>query len=656
MNRFRILQVVTNLGCGGAERMVVNLMTHLDPRRFEVAAISLAEPGGWALEQVLAKANIRVWHLGKKAGFAPEVFSGIRNLVRQFRPHVVHSHMCLHYVFPALMCQRSLSFVDTVHLPGENQYRRSIRWINQSAFRLGVLPIAVSSRTADWVKDVYGVQECAVIRNGIPIKDYALPGTPRQAWRKEHGFKEDDVLFVCAARFDKQKNHQMLLEAFARGPGRESFAYLLLAGEGELKHDLEAQVQRLGLQEKVRFLGRLPSVSDALGAADIFVLASENEGNPLALMEAMAAGLPVVATAVGGVPELVENQNNGLLVKLGDREGMSAAMLELLTNAAMRKAMAGRAAENAARHFTASRMGHEYMELYGRILARQTPHTVGLRTRKPVVWKRSGVRVAEQFFDGASTVPVGADIIRYHQQSGPLAGFACTPFHTRVIDLQQSPEEILAAMEPDNRKSIRRSEKKDPLVYCCSDDGNSALLREVCDLHDNFAVLKAQPRINRARLSALSQAGLLDISLMRDTAGNPLVWRIYYRDNHRARNLHNGSLHRAVSDSAQRNLIGRAHRYAVWKDILRFKEAGLQSYDFGGWYIGTDDSEKLKINLFKKEFGGSIETGMNCVRGATLRARLILAFLDLRERMLLRRRSNSLISKPENAVKPAILS
>jgi hypothetical protein len=257
-----------------------------------------------------------------------------------------------------------------------------------------------------------------------------------------------------------------------------------------------------------------------------------------------------------------------------------------------------------------------------------------------IVWVKCAVRIADCFFDEAP-VTVRADIIRCHQQSRPLTGWDCTLFHTRLIDLRQSPDQILAAMEPDNRRSILRSAKKDSLAHCWLGDRNTSLLQGVFRLQDRSSALKGQPRTNRTRLTAMWQARSLDISVMRDGSGKPLVWRIYYRGTRRARNLYNGSLHRAVHDSAQRSLIGRAHRYLVWMDILRFKNAGLDTYDFGGWYTGNNDIDKSKINLFKKEFGGTIEESFNCVRGITLRGKLILALSAVRERWTLRERSGA---------------
>jgi glycosyltransferase involved in cell wall biosynthesis len=373
MSRIRLLQVIPSFGCGGAERMVVNLMTHLDRERFEVAAISLAGPEGSALEQKLAENKVRVAYLGKRAGFDMRMPHRIRNVVRKFRPHVVHSHLCLHYVFPSLIGCRDLSHISTVHLPADGLHKWLMRPLAQLAFRQGVIPIAVSREVALWLRHLQVVRDCLVIPNGIPISDYQHPSVSRQVWRKEQGFSKTDVLCVCVARLEKQKNQAMLLSAFARGFRADGRAHLLLVGDGACRQDLEQQVRDLRLRSKVHFLGQRSDVPELLGAADIFILPSENEGNPLSLMEAMAAGLPVIATAVGGVPELIEDHRSGLLVTPGDADGMAVAILRLLQDAEKRRTMAASAAQRAMQAFSASRMAQGYMELYERILPQQMP-------------------------------------------------------------------------------------------------------------------------------------------------------------------------------------------------------------------------------------------------------------------------------------------
>jgi glycosyltransferase involved in cell wall biosynthesis len=375
VKRMRIMQVTANLGQGGGQRMMYNLTAQLRSRGFEVAAVSLYGPQGWQLEERLAKEKIPVWYLGKRRGTDLRMPSRIRDAVRFFRPDIVHTHLCLHYVFPSLSGRRPLGHVHSDHSTLEYDRRskhwRVMRWLHRLAYRSGVVPIAVSREIAEKLARFYGVPDCRVIPNGIPTADYCRSDTMRYTLRSELGFQKDDVLFVCVARLAYLKNHAMLLEAFSRGLSASQRAHLLLAGEGELMQPLETKVRELRLLGKVHFLGLRGDVRGVLSAADVFVLASRSEGHPLALMEAMAAGLPCVGTDVGGVPELIEDQVTGVLVKAGDCHGMAAAMVRLLDNPTERLTMAQAAKQRAQEHFSSARMTDAYVQVYEQIIAKQ---------------------------------------------------------------------------------------------------------------------------------------------------------------------------------------------------------------------------------------------------------------------------------------------
>jgi glycosyltransferase involved in cell wall biosynthesis len=386
MKKIRLLQVAPTLRCGGAERMVVNLMTHLDRRRYQVGAIILGRPEGGALERRLSDEGFQLWYLGKDAAFDLKVPFRIRNIVRQFRPHVVHSHLCLHYVFPALAGYAAARHVETVHLPGDTKHSQVMLPLTRLALRRGVIPVGVSGEVAHWVKRVCGVEDCLVIPNGIPVADYQRLVASRKLCRFEQGLRDDDVAFVCVARLEKQKNHAMLLEAFARALPAEPRAHLWLVGDGGCRNALELRAAELRLDGRVRFLGQRSDVPRILGAADTFVLASHNEGNPLALMEAMAAGLPVVATSVGGVPELVVDQRSGLLTAPGDCDGLASAMRRLFRDAELRRMMAACSVERAVHAFSAFRMAEAYMNLYKHVVSDD-----------PAMVARRGMAVASPF-------------------------------------------------------------------------------------------------------------------------------------------------------------------------------------------------------------------------------------------------------------------
>jgi glycosyltransferase involved in cell wall biosynthesis len=257
--------------------------------------------------------------------------------------------------------------VHTVHNIAEREIEPRARWLQRLVYRQGVIPVAVAREVAASLERMYGIGSCRVVWNCIPIDLYASPQTTRAAWRAKLGFPEEDILFVCVARFAPQKNHALLINAFAKGPASDPRAHLVLAGEGVLRAELQVRVNQLGLTSRVHFLGLRTDIPDVLGASDVFVLSSAYEGNPLSVIEAMAAGLPVVSTSVGGVPELLENGKEGFIVQPGNAEQLSDAMMTLLKDGHLRGAMGAAAATRAKEKFDVSAMIRAYEELYNEI-------------------------------------------------------------------------------------------------------------------------------------------------------------------------------------------------------------------------------------------------------------------------------------------------
>jgi glycosyltransferase involved in cell wall biosynthesis len=366
-----VLHILPNFDSGGAERMAVNLMRTLSRDRFEVGAISLFDPAGTELEEVLAQSGIPVWYLGKRRGLDPRMFARIARVLRRFRPHVVHTHRyVLRYALPPVLGCRIPATVHTVHNLAEKEVDRPGQWVHRVAFKCGVTPVAIAEEVYDSLQGLYGVGGLPLIPNGIPMEPYRRPSVAREAWRELEGFSSEDVLFVCVARLSHQKNPVLLLESFARGPASDPGSRLLFVGEGEFRSELEKRVKAMGLQEKVHLLGVRPDVPEILNAADVFVLASDWEGNPLSVMEAMAAGTPVISTAVGGVPELIEDSRSGLLVPKGDAEALSRAMSYLLETPEAREVLGKASVERAVELFDARVMTRAYEELYESVLAK----------------------------------------------------------------------------------------------------------------------------------------------------------------------------------------------------------------------------------------------------------------------------------------------
>jgi glycosyltransferase involved in cell wall biosynthesis len=362
MKRLRIVQVIPSLGLGGAEQMAGHLMAGL-AETHEVIGATLYAATGNSIEQKLSRAGVRLVHLNKRPGFDLRMYRALARLFREVRPDVVHTHLgVLRYVFPASMRCRIPVVLHTIHNMAEYETDRIGRLVQWFAFRRAVVPVAISKEVATSMERVYGLACRALVPNCIPVEEYHAGGVDRACLRARQGFHPDDVIFTCVARLVPQKNPMMLIRAFEALQNPR--AQLVMIGDGELRAKLIQYVKSRGLGPCVHLPGKLPNIPEWLAVSDAFVLSSDWEGNPLAVMEAMAAGLPVVCTAVGGVPELVESGREGLLVPPGDEMAFTAALRYILTDNRTRTAMGLASRARAMAEFDLSRMVGQYSNLY----------------------------------------------------------------------------------------------------------------------------------------------------------------------------------------------------------------------------------------------------------------------------------------------------
>jgi glycosyltransferase involved in cell wall biosynthesis len=371
-----LFQIITSLVLAGAERLVVHLLEYIDRERFAPVCICLANPVGSHLEARVQQLGIPLYFLGIGDKMRLKVLSRLDALFRQYRPAVVHTHLgALNYAYPLMIRYRTPARVYTVHSLAEKDIGlRTSPMVRALAFRYrigGVVPVAIAEEVRVSIQKVYGYTNPPLIPNGIPTDEYAPNPDTRAQWRQAHGIEPHATVVTHIGRFAVQKNHALLVEAFAQVHS-DAPLYLLLVGAGELEDAVREQVAGLGLQGRVRFLGVRADVADILRASDVFVLSSRWEGNPLSVMEAMAAGLPVVSTAVGGVPEPVRAGVTGLLVPAGDACSLAEAIAQLGCDPARRAAMGNAARQTARERFDVRVMSLAYATLYQQLLCSST--------------------------------------------------------------------------------------------------------------------------------------------------------------------------------------------------------------------------------------------------------------------------------------------
>jgi glycosyltransferase involved in cell wall biosynthesis len=370
-----VLQVIPAFTVGGAEWMAAHLAAHLPANQFRRGVVSLHGARGSPIEEYLARYEVPIYYLNKRRGFDPTTWLRLYRLLRTLKPAIVNTHQTVgRYVYPACWAARQRWIVHTVHSVAYGEidsrfWRRFQGW----AYRRGVLPVSIAQEVTRTFIEEYGRAPAAEIPNAIPTDRYTPDPVRRAAWRSQHEVPADALMFTCVAGLRPQKNHRLLIQAFAHASSQLADALLLLVGPPDrldpaYAESLQRLAQELGLGQRVRFLGSRSDVPDILRASDVFVLSSDYEGNPLSVLEAMAAGLPVVSTAVGGVPELVQHGATGLLVPAGDARALAEAITQLGRDADQRAAMGHAARQTALERFDVRVMSHAYAKFYLELL------------------------------------------------------------------------------------------------------------------------------------------------------------------------------------------------------------------------------------------------------------------------------------------------
>jgi len=380
----RIVELIPSVDVGGAERLVALLARELGRSGHTVTVVSLYPATGSWIEGELVGAGVAVRFLGKRPGPDPRVVPRLARALDDMSPEVIHTHLhTLPYALLARAASRSVaacSIAHTLHNVAEHESPWYGRLLHGAAFRSGVEPVAIGAAVADSVRQVYGVTPRHTIPNGIPLAECrAAPGA-RERVRASLALPPSAPVFLAVGRLSPQKDHATLVDAFAAPALRALDARLVVAGEGPLRAALEQRVEAHGLGGRVRFLGLRADVPDLLAAADVFVLPSRWEGNPLVVMEAMAAGRPVIATAVGCVPELVSDAV-GRRVPAGDAAAMAAAMRDLAVDRPLREGLGAAAQAVAQARFDIATMAHAYGALFATLGSPGTtsPNMGGIR-------------------------------------------------------------------------------------------------------------------------------------------------------------------------------------------------------------------------------------------------------------------------------------
>jgi glycosyltransferase involved in cell wall biosynthesis len=361
--RPRVLQVALSLNPGGTERLVVELASRLH-EHLPMAVCCLDEAGTWAPE--LETRGIRVTALGRRPGFHPSLGLALAAQARAHRADILHAHHYSPFVYSALarLRQPGLRVVFTEHGRLTDRGPSPKRRLANRLLRFGASAVFSVSEDVKrhLVAEGFRREQVGVIYNGIDVGP-AATSESRERIRRRLGVADHICVVGTIARLDPVKDLSALIDGAAAALS-DTPLHVVIVGDGPLRPALEQQAQARGIATSVTFLGHRDDARDWLAGCDVYANVSVSEGFSLTILEAMAAGLPVIATRVGGTPELVDD-TSGQLVDARDVSGIARAIRALAQAPARRTALGAAGRGRVESRFTLDRMVNEYRDVFG---------------------------------------------------------------------------------------------------------------------------------------------------------------------------------------------------------------------------------------------------------------------------------------------------
>jgi glycosyltransferase involved in cell wall biosynthesis len=382
--RIRVMSIISRMNIGGATVHVVLLNAGLGSVGYDCLLVTGSESASeGSLRDLADSSHLRlaaIPQLGREISPRSDLLTLLKlyRLMRRERPHVVHTHMAK-AGFVGRMAARLAGVPVVLHTFHGHVFHsyfsaaktRVFLLIERLGARLSTRIIAISPRLREEIAN-YGVtkkERIEVIPLGLDLEAFASQPRATGDFRRTLGLPAEAKLVGAVGRLVPIKNIPLLLEAAALAREQDPEIRVVLVGDGELREELEARVEALGLADAVVFAGWRRDLARVYADLDVVVISSDNEGTPASLIEAMATGCPVVATRVGGVPDLVADGETGRLVPSGDREALAGALLALFQEPERTAQMADLARRRVLERHQAKRLVADVDRLYRELLA-----------------------------------------------------------------------------------------------------------------------------------------------------------------------------------------------------------------------------------------------------------------------------------------------
>ncbi|MCK5215603.1 MAG: glycosyltransferase [Candidatus Omnitrophica bacterium] len=365
--KIKIMHITHSLDVGGLEQLVLNLSRQMDSSKFDVNVCALTEQVGLADE--FEKAGVEVFTRPKRAGIDWRLCDKLKKLFIEQNIDIVHSHNVGAWIYASVAAL--LARKKTIHTEHSNVFRdqpkrimieKMLSWFTDKI-------ICDSNKVRDFLIDKQGIaaNKTQVIFNGIDL-DYYGQTHDLNKIKEKLNINDADFVIGCVARLAPVKGHDSMLTAFCKVCAQAKNIKLLLVGDGELIEELKVLAERLRISSRVIFTGERRDIPQLLGVMNAFILTSMSEGFPLSILEAMAAKLPIIATRVGGVPEVVGHNQTGLICEKGNIEEISEAILFMANNQSDAAKMGARGYQRVKNNYNVENMKDEYEEVYSGVM------------------------------------------------------------------------------------------------------------------------------------------------------------------------------------------------------------------------------------------------------------------------------------------------
>lgn len=351
----KILQIIPDLELAGAETMCENLVCELNKKK-EIAIISFFTKNT-AITERIEKKGIKIYYLDKKKGIDFSIIFKIKKIINDFKPDIIHTHRyCLEYAYPAIKISKykKTKIVHTVHNVATKEVTKIRRCFRKMFLLKGnVLYVAISNIIQDTICNEYNLH-----RNNVPI---VFNGINMENCIIKRKYDPNNII-LNIGRFSEQKNQLFLLEIFSDVLKKYPNYTLKIIGNGPLENELILKAEELNISKNVSIEKNKSSCYEDLNYADLYVMTSKWEGFPMTLIEAMGTGLPIISSNVGGIPDMLDNEKEAVLLELNKNKFVNE-IIDMIKYKEKREKL-GRNALNKSKRFSSEIMAEQYIKIY----------------------------------------------------------------------------------------------------------------------------------------------------------------------------------------------------------------------------------------------------------------------------------------------------